>query len=198
MIDKDHAPEGYYAVKEEKKNSCVGCDFYRPVEICSKSKFCMAGSRPDDTNVILKKKENYMSKIYSAVDAEDAEHLIGKEVYCGDTLTGIKEHGKKGVLKSILYGYNNFRFLVDGLSRDNWNLIQEAEQPTYRKIETIEEAETFFGKVARNKDGTMIFTVSKAFSVQRGAVFINGHSAWKLFEDYTINGKPFGIAVNEQ
>ena len=191
MIDKDNAPEGFYAVADRR---CLGCAFLDEEGECDCpiETRCYIG-RPDGTSVIFKKKEAPMSKIYSAVDAEDAEHLIGKEVFCGDTLNEIKAQGKKGILKTILSGYNNFRFLVHGTAMDNWNLIQEAGQPTYRKIETIEEAETFFGKVARKKDGTDIFTVVNAYLLQGEILIIGEWTAEELLENYTIDGKPFGI-----
>ena len=131
-----------------------------------------------------------MSKIYSAVDADEARHLIGKEVYFGDTLTGIKEHGKKGILKGIRDADSFLRFVET--EHNSWNLIQEVEQQTYRRIETIDEAETFFGKVARNKEGTTSFIVSYVY-VQRGTVYIDGHPTSVLLADYTIDGRPFGI-----
>lgn len=44
----------------------------------------------------------------------------------------------------------------------------------YREIQTIEEAETFFGKTARKKGGTVVFTVNNAWlselEIDRGTV----------------------------
>jgi len=153
----------------------------------------MKRSVTDDTSVIFKKKEDHMSKIYSAVDADEATSLIGKEVYCGDAVTDIKDRGDKGVLEGIKSEHYGWRFMVEGY---RWGLIQEAEQQTYRKIETIDEAETFFGKVARSKDGATSFIVSYVY-VQRGTVYIDGHPTSVLLADYTIDGKPFGIEVTE-
>ena len=192
MIDKYFAPKGFYAVAGTKV--CLGCAFFdvkgackRPVEAV-----CLGWDRPDGISVIFKKKEAHMSKIYSTVDADEAEHLIGKEVYFGDTLTGIKEHGKKGTLKRICDADFFLRFVET--EHNSWGLIQEVEQSTYHKIETIDEAETFFGKVARSKDGTTSFIVSYVY-VQRGTVYIDGHPTSVLLADYTIDGKPFGIEV---
>lgn len=134
-----------------------------------------------------------MSKIYSAVDAEDAVHLIGTEVYFGDTLKDVKLHRNKCVLEGVRPEEFNYRFVVGD---SNWNLIQEVEKLTYREIETIEEAKTFFGKIADNKDEATSFIVSYVY-VQRGTVYIDGHPTSVLLAEYTIDSKPFGIEVTE-
>lgn len=134
-----------------------------------------------------------MSTIYSAIDAEDAVHLIGTEVFFGDTLDAVKGHRCKGVLEGVKPKDYNYRFIV---RKTKWNLIQEVEKLMYREIETIEEAKTFFGKIADNKDGATSFIVSYVY-VQRGTVYIDGHPTSVLLADYTIDSKPFGIEVTE-
>jgi hypothetical protein len=134
-----------------------------------------------------------MSKIYSAVDEAEATSLIGKEVYYGDTLYDVKSHRNKCVLEGVRPEEFNYRFVVGD---SNWNLIQEVPKATHRKVETLDEAEIFFGKVARNKDGTDIFTVVNACLLQ-GEILIGEWTAEELLEDYLIDGKPFGVPVEE-
>ena len=125
MIDKNEAPEGYEAVLGAK--GCYGCAFANGWCSTEYARQCVSGNRKDGCDVIFKEKGAKMKKIYSAVDADEARHLIVKEVYCGDTVEKIKRKDRICVLEKINDEACTYRFST--CAGIPYLLIQEAEQP---------------------------------------------------------------------
>ena len=133
------------------------------------------------------------SKIYSAVDAEECIQFLGQEGYFGNSLKEIKAKRRKGFLIKIRGEETIYRYRKSENTED-FTLFQPIIAE-YRKIKTIKEAETFFHKKIKSKDGQSVFIADYAFINANGVVRLNYIMADKLVSDYIVDktGEPVGI-----
>ena len=131
--------------------------------------------------------------------------VIGSKGYFCDSLFVLKQlvqedEREEGQYSTLWKAQKKSRYpFHTELGEFKWEFFYPVEIPEeqkYREIQTIEEAETFFGKTARKKGSTEVFTVNNArFSLlSLDMLYINGYAATYLLDEFTVDGKPFGIA----
>ncbi len=95
MIDKNEAPEGYEAVKEERAYSCKGCDLADDNSNCTVSRMpCSRLFRTDNSNVIFVKKSKEINMKFDesrVCTVGDGNYLcIGDKVITANSIKGLQ------------------------------------------------------------------------------------------------------------